>query len=401
MEYDFISDIINLRKESTKDQHPDMQKLEEHLKKIKQEFLQTSSFSELPSIIFEQRPDGFWESGYVIASKFFKKPISEFNFKSSELNYSILHFFETNGVCIYRISSESCFESTYLFYYKNAFYSLSVNLDELTQEYIVISLTVFYLLEEGIPYEDFDQFRKKSPPPKAKISIIKNGRGGLYVSKINLPCDQIFDINYYNEDFVEFEQNIISQLSEKKAGLFLLHGEPGTGKSSAIRHLIQKVNRNFIFVPPQLIGELSSPEFADIITDTQKGSVIILEDAEKALMKRESEDGFSNSILVSSILNLTDGLFADLGQLAIIATYNCDRNLIDKALLRKGRLKAEYRFSKLNKKRSQELINKLGKNYTVSEDMTLADIFNLEDQYTNTEETSKEKSIGFANRPGF
>jgi len=111
-----------------------------------------------------------------------------------------------------------------------------------------------------------------------------------------------------------------------------------------------------------MISHLSSPEFADIITDTHKGSVLILEDAEKALMKRESDDGFSNSTLVSSILNLTDGLYADLGQLAIIATYNCDRNLIDPALLRKGRLKAEYRFDKLDTDRAKLLVKKLGKN---------------------------------------
>jgi ATP-dependent 26S proteasome regulatory subunit len=111
-------------------------------------------------------------------------------------------------------------------------------------------------------------------------------------------------------------------------------------------------------------------------------------------MKRESEDGFANSTLVSSILNLTDGLYADLGQLAIIATYNCDRNLIDPALLRKGRLKAEYRFDKLNKNKAKFLSDKLGKNISINNDMTLADIFNSEEQYSNNSKSEK-KSIGF------
>ena len=145
-----------------------------------------------------------------------------------------------------------------------------------------------------------------------------------------------------------------------------------------------------------MISQLSTPEFADIITDTNKGSVLILEDAEKALMKRETEDGFSNSTLVSSVLNLTDGLYADLSNIAIIATYNCDRNLIDSALLRKGRMKAEYKFKKLNKKKAQALMNKLGHDISVTEDMTLADIYNYEEQYTNASDDREKKFIGFA-----
>lgn len=147
-----------------------------------------------------------------------------------------------------------------------------------------------------------------------------------------------------------------------------------------------------------MINQLSTPEFADIITDTNKGSVLILEDAEKALMKREAEDGFSNSTLVSSVLNLTDGLYADLGNTAIIATYNCNRNLIDPALLRKGRLKAEYKFDKLSKEKSQALMNSLGHNVNIKESMTIADIFNYDNQYTNIEGDRDATPIGFANR---
>ena len=370
---------------------------EDNLKKIKDQFNQKTKFPEnLPAFSFSNRPEGLWESSYVIASKFFKKPISEFHFKHENLDCAILDFFEKNAVCLIRVSSETNLDSSYLFFYENTFFHLCIGTKEETRDkLLVIGLSAFYTTELGIPYEVFDQFKKPSQPEKPQIGIIKSGRGGIYVSKINLSHDQVFSLDHYNEDFLIFEKNIISQLSENKPGLFLLHGEPGTGKSSAIRHFVERIERNFIYVPPQMISQLSSPDFADIITDSHRGSVLIIEDAEKALMKRESEDGFSNSTLVSSILNLTDGLYADLGQLAVIATYNCDRNLIDKALLRKGRLKAEYRFDKLSKERSSVLVKKLGKNLEVSEDMTLADIFNSDDQYSNNKEVLVKKVVGF------
>ena len=370
---------------------------EKHFKKIKEQFNQKIKFPQnLPELGLSMRPDGLWETAYIIASKFLKKPISEFHFKSEILDYTILDFFEKNSTCLIRITNESNLDSSYLFLYENTFFYLSMGTKEESRDkLLVISLTAFYSTDSRVPYEIFDQFKKPDQQEKPQIGIIKSGRAGIHVSKINLTHSQTFSFDHYNDDFVEFEKNIVTQLSENKPGLFLLHGEPGTGKSSAIRYLIEKVERNFIFVPPQMISQLSSPDFADIITDSHRGSVLVIEDAEKALMKRESEDGFSNSTLVSSILNLTDGLYADLGQLAIIATYNCDRNLIDKALLRKGRLKAEYRFDKLNKEKSKALIKQLGKSMEVSEAMTLADIFNSEDQYSNNKVIASKKVVGF------
>lgn len=349
----------------------------------------------LPEMVFtDHKPEGAWENIYLIASKWFKKPLSEYSFSASDFDYSLLEFLKTNGLCVSISCFQSSTDSAYIFFYKDVFVYVSCSFSESSEKLILNGLSVFTTVETPAPHEDFEKFRTAKKEEKPKIGIIKSGRGGMYVSKLSLNNTQTFSLDHYNEDFEEFEKNITEELSLKKPGLFLLHGDPGTGKSSAIRHLISKVKRNFIFIPPQMISHLSTPEFADIITDTQKGSVLILEDAEKALIKRESEDGFSNSTLVSSILNLTDGLYADLGQLAIVATYNCSRSLIDPALLRKGRLKAEYKFDKLKRKRAQNLADKLDLKINIEEDMTLADIFNHDGQYSNKERTEK-KAIGF------
>ena len=87
---------------------------------------------------------------------------------------------------------------------------------------------------------------------------------------------------------------------------------------------------------------------------------------------------------------MTDGIYSDIINLKIIATFNAKLNDIDPALLRKGRLIAKYEFNPLSVEKTNKLLKKLG--YPESEKpMTLADIFNYEDA-----NYSKERSkIGF------
>lgn len=332
----------------------------------------------------------------MVCNHIFKMPPSTI-YLDEHITYNcdLLSFLQERGELIFRSHSLSCMHTLYCFLYKNTFFHFGKKRSK------IVNISICYPITSTPPLKEIEQYRIPVAEEETKIGIIKSTKYGLTVSKLKIESTQSFNYDNYNDDFENFFNVLVNKLNEKKPGLYLFHGEPGTGKSSAIRHLLTQVKRSFIFIPPQMISQLSTPEFADIITDTNKGSVLILEDAEKALMKRESEDGFSNSTLVSSVLNLTDGLYADLSNIAIIATYNCDRNLIDSALLRKGRMKAEYKFNKLKKHKAQKLMHKLGHTIEVVEDMSLADIFNYEEQYSNVDRVSEAKHIGFINRPGF
>ena len=332
----------------------------------------------------------------VLCNYHYKIPPSTIYCDDIKFNIDLFSLFKEKGEILFRSHTVGGLTTSYCVLYKSTFFNFSIN-----KKSELSNFTIVYPITIVPPLAEIEKYRIYADEEETKIGIIKSTKYGLTVSKLKIETSQNFDNDNYNDDFGDFFTTLTKKLNEKKPGLYLFHGEPGTGKSSAIRHLLGQVKRNFIFIPPQMISQLSTPEFADIITDTNKGSVLILEDAEKALMKRESEDGFSNSTLVSSVLNLTDGLYADLSNIAIIATYNCDRNLIDSALLRKGRMKAEYRFEKLKKDKAQKLMDKLGHKFEVVEDMTLADIFNYEEQYTNVDRDDEKKHIGFANRPGF
>ena len=73
----------------------------------------------------------------------------------------------------------------------------------------------------------------------------------------------------------------------------------------------------------------------------------------------------------------SDGLLGDAMHQQIIATFNCDLTTVDPALLRQGRLIADYEFNKLDLESSKTLSDKLGFGIeNITEPMTLAEIYN-------------------------
>lgn len=120
----------------------------------------------------------------------------------------------------------------------------------------------------------------------------------------------------------------------------------------------------------------------------QRNAVLIIEDAEKIIMSRNQGD--KNSV-VSTILQLTDGLFSDYLSIKVICTFNTDISKVDKALFRKGRMIAFYEFSALSLEKTKHLLN--GTAAKVSKGLTLAEIYNF-NKKDYSEETVK-KTIGF------
>lgn len=188
------------------------------------------------------------------------------------------------------------------------------------------------------------------------------------------------DINkQYNDTFVKESEKIDAFIAqEDKSGLIILHGEKGTGKSSYIKKLINShPERKFIFVQTAMLGLLDSPTFSSFLCSLHD-SVIILEDCENIVVSRKSHKGNSG---VATILNMSDGLLSDGLGIKFICTFNEDISNIDEALLRKGRLVSKYEFTALEPEKANALLAELypGKNYVENKALTLADIYNYED----------------------
>jgi ATP-dependent 26S proteasome regulatory subunit len=158
-------------------------------------------------------------------------------------------------------------------------------------------------------------------------------------------------------------------------GIVLLHGLPGTGKTTYLRHLRGKIKKRVLFLSPNVASNLVDPEFIDLLIDNPN-SVVIIEDAENIIMDRRTNHRSS----VSNLLNISDGLLADFLNVQLICTFNNSLAMVDSALMRKGRLIAKYEFGKLRVRKAQRLSDRLGFGNLITKPMTLAEITNPDDK---------------------
>ena len=197
----------------------------------------------------------------------------------------------------------------------------------------------------------------------------------------------------YNDDFKAPYDKLCKIIEDEgHADLVLLYGDPGTGKSSIIKHLITKYNdKDFIFMDGSLLANASQEKLMSYFLDNQD-TIFILEDCEKALMTREHY----NNPVMPVLLNLTDGIISDVLGIKLICTFNTSLENIDKALKRKGRLSMKYEFRKLAKEKCQAIVDssdKFEEKFTVTQDMTLAELYNVDEE--NDYSKKNTKKIGF------
>lgn len=245
-----------------------------------------------------------------------------------------------------------------------------------------------FINETGETPEWFEaNIRYKDAKEENTYKYVVRGERGFTTRPLNINDIKVDLCVNYNDDLPDEE--IKTFLMGDKPGIVILHGEPGTGKSTYVRHLITTLDKDFLYLDGSCFDYLTDASFIELLFQN-KNAIIVLEDSEKLLRKR-TETSFNNQ--VSPLLNLTDGLLGDSMKLKVICTFNAPLDKIDDAILRKGRLKVKYLFNKLNKDKSKKLLNKLGIQDSSDKEYTLADIYNYAEQVDFGEQ--KRKSVGF------
>lgn len=199
------------------------------------------------------------------------------------------------------------------------------------------------------------------------ISINKEG----YVLNPDNIIDTDIDLDMnYGKKFVVVHNDIMNKLTKDNSGMILLYGDPGTGKTFYLRHLIKvmSVHKNIIFIPSFLVDQLANPELISFM-ERQKDSVFVIE------YQLPSRDESVNVQAISNLINMASGLLNDITRTQVVMTFNMDRKMLDKDLLRPGRLVYEHKFDKLSIDDANRLAKHIGKEVVYTKPMTIAEIY--------------------------
>lgn len=291
-------------------------------------------------------------------------------------------------------------------------YMVSDDLEEEDSEYVYISQ--FSLLHpsdvSNARDENFEEqlanciyecnLRKK--PEKPVINIIEVKGSNFSMAEYAVNDDFIIkdlDINY-GQGFEKFHNDLMQRFNSSTKGLVLFHGEPGTGKTYYIRHLLRKMVANrkvVIYIPPNMVDHLVDPGFMTFLANELKDRsedgyfcVLLIEDAEPLLAKRQEGVRIQG---VTNLLNMTDGLLNDMLNLQIICTFNVDISKLDSALLRPGRLIARKEFKPLAELDANLLAQRLGIKHHFEKPASLGEIYALQkNQHTLVHEVDARKN---------
>jgi hypothetical protein len=162
----------------------------------------------------------------------------------------------------------------------------------------------------------------------------------------------------YGGDILAWIDQFRERTINRIGGLTILEGPPGTGKTSLVALMVRRLDKSHAFyvLPTAQSAALSAPELVPFWEKQNKRhpdrvKVIVIEDAEELLWPR----GRGNRDMVSSVLNIADGLVGRMLRLHILCSVNARLSVLDPAITRPGRLTAQRSFGMLPRAAARRL----------------------------------------------
>ncbi|KZT73577.1 hypothetical protein DAEQUDRAFT_735324 [Daedalea quercina L-15889] len=118
---------------------------------------------------------------------------------------------------------------------------------------------------------------------------------------------------------------------------YLLHGPPGSGKSSFIQALAGELSYDLCLLNLSERG-LADDKLIHLLSNAPEHSFVLIEDVDAAFNKRvqTSADGYQSSVTFSGFLNALDGVASGEERIIFMTTNHPER--LDPALIRPGRV---------------------------------------------------------------
>lgn len=143
----------------------------------------------------------------------------------------------------------------------------------------------------------------------------------------------------------------------------MLHGKQGTGKTSTVHSIASLINANLYILqfPKWLDDGMLARAFNSIPGNhahdnpTRKNCVILMEDIDCIFQNRKEYDTARNSVTLSGLLNVLDGMIRPDGVIVFMTTNNIDA--IDAAMLRPGRMDMRIKYHEPSKENIRDMFS--------------------------------------------
>jgi hypothetical protein len=214
--------------------------------------------------------------------------------------------------------------------------------------------------------------------------MLRRDRDNFSIQKIVNKSPQLDEESLricYGPDALDWVGDFAGNTQAKSGGITILDGPPGTGKSTLIAELMRRLYQTHVFyvLPVGQHESLSHPSMVQF-WDQQNGAhpkevkVVVMEDAEKILFQRRSDNNES----VSALLNIADGLMGQMLRVHVLCTLNHGMDQLDPAILRPGRLRSYRHVGYLSRENAGKLAAKHKLPFVADatrEQFTLAEVF--------------------------
>jgi len=241
------------------------------------------------------------------------------------------------------------------------------------------------------------------PPAPERVSLAfwMRGEPGGEVRHREIEAQRLDQIagNYSAPVRCALERLIASRAPEH-GRLILWRGEPGTGKSHALRALARAwapwCSAHFIMDPEELLGR-GGAYMLDVLTwegdDEDRWRLVILEDAGE-LIAADARAVTGHAL--SRLLNVTDGLLGQGTRTMLLITTNEPVGRLHPATRRAGRCLADIEFTPLSCEEANAWLAARGRERRVDRPTPLADLFAEAGESPVEAATVGPRSFGFA-----